>query len=38
MDLPSDVASTRCGELALRGKESRIIAYSLTNSSPTADF
>jgi class 3 adenylate cyclase len=30
MDLPSDVGSTRCGELALRGKESRVIAYSLT--------
>jgi adenylate cyclase len=30
LTLPPDVEATRCGELALRGKESRVAAYGLT--------
>ena len=36
MKLPSHIGTTRCGELALRGKDSRVIAYSLTDSCSTA--
>ena len=32
MQLPSDVEASPCGELALRGKDSRVVAYSLTDS------
>jgi adenylate cyclase len=31
MRLPSDVGATGCGDLALRGKDSRVIAYSLSD-------
>jgi class 3 adenylate cyclase len=30
--LPPNVAVTRCGELALRGKDERVTAYSLTGA------
>lgn len=30
LPLPPDVAATGCGELALRGKEQRVTAYSLS--------
>ena len=36
MELPADVESRHCGELALRGKDSRVVAYSLTGSCSTA--
>jgi len=32
LELPSDVGTTRCGELTSRGKDSRVIAYSLIHS------
>jgi len=31
MRLPSDVEASRCGDLALRGKDARVIAYSLSD-------
>ena len=31
VQLPSDVKASHCGELVLRGKDSRVIAYSLTD-------
>jgi len=31
--LPSDVTASHCGDLALRGKESSVIAYSLSAQS-----
>jgi class 3 adenylate cyclase len=36
MELPSGFETTRCGELALRGKDSRVIAYNLKASGFTA--
>ena len=30
--LPEGIVATRCGELALRGKEARVAAYSLTGA------
>jgi len=32
MRMPADVQASRCGELALRGKEARVVAYSLEES------
>jgi adenylate cyclase len=32
--LPPDIEATRCGELALRGKEARVAAYSLAEPAP----
>jgi adenylate cyclase len=32
LTLPPDVAATWCGELAFRGKDARVIAYSLTRA------
>jgi adenylate cyclase len=32
MRVPSDIETSPCGELALRGKESRVVAYSLRDS------
>jgi class 3 adenylate cyclase len=29
--VPSDIETSRCGELALRGKEARVVAYSLND-------
>src|SRR5262245_23986567 len=36
LDLPCGVATTGCGELALRGKGSGVVAYSVTDSSCAA--
>ena len=32
MRVPSDLEASHCGELALRGKESGVVAYSLRDS------
>jgi class 3 adenylate cyclase len=31
LTLPPDIEATRCGELALRGKEARVAAFALTD-------
>ena len=38
VELPSHVGSTRCGELALRGKGSRVTAFGLSDPRLTAGF
>jgi hypothetical protein len=38
VELPSGVGTTRCGELALRGKDSRVTAYGLSDPCLTAGF
>jgi hypothetical protein len=32
--LPAGIEGTRCGELALRGKEERVVAYGLSGGGP----
>ncbi len=32
LELPAGIASVRCGELELRGKEARVVAYALSGS------